>query len=116
LAEPYALKGENHPNFGKTLSEETSKKNILAEPHAAKKIEHSGRFKTAYGENNTMFGANRKGENNPMYGKPKPLGAGSPFQAIEVFDNKNNQTTTYDSIREAARACPASQAQILINQ
>jgi len=39
-----------------------------------------------------------------MHGKPKPSGAGSPSQAIEVFDNKNNQTTTYDSIREAARA------------
>jgi len=39
-----------------------------------------------------------------MHGKPKPEGAGSPSQAIEVFDNKNNQTTTYDSIREAARA------------
>ena len=39
-----------------------------------------------------------------MHGKPKPSGAGTPSQAIEVFDNKNNQTTTYNSIRVAARA------------
>jgi hypothetical protein len=39
-----------------------------------------------------------------MYGKAKPAGAGTPSQAIEVFDNKNNQTTTYDSISAAARA------------
>ena len=39
-----------------------------------------------------------------MHGKPKPEGAGSPSQAIEVFDNKNNQTTTYNSISAAARA------------
>jgi len=29
-----------------------------------------------------------------MLGKPRPEGAGMPSQAIEVFDNKNNQTTT----------------------
>jgi len=43
------------------------------------------------------------GENNPMFGKPKPEGAGRPSQQIEVTDIKNNTTTTYDSIREAAR-------------
>ena len=46
----------------------------------------------------------KKGEKNPMHGKPKPEGAGSPSQQIEVFDKENNQTTTYDSIHEAARA------------
>ena len=50
---------------------------------AAKKIENSGRFKP---------------------GQPKPEGSGNPSQQIEVIDNKNNQTTTYDSINEAARA------------
>jgi len=49
-----------------------------------------------------MFG--KTGENHPNYGKPRPEGAGSPSQAIEVFDNKNNQTTTYDSMGEAGRA------------
>jgi group I intron endonuclease len=68
------------------------------------------------GENNPMFGKNhneetiqimsdaKKGENNPMHGKPRPEGAGRPSQVIEVFDLKENITTTYDSIREAARA------------
>jgi len=45
-----------------------------------------------------------KGENHPNYGKDRYEGAGRPSQAIEVIDNKNNQTTTYDSISEAARA------------
>ena len=46
----------------------------------------------------------KKGENHPMFGKPRPEGFGKPSQQIEVTDIKNNQTTTYDSIREAARA------------
>jgi group I intron endonuclease len=62
-------KGENNPNFGQTLSEETRTK--ISD---AKK------------------------------GKPRPLGAGKFSQAIEVFDKETNQTTTYDSINEAARA------------
>ena len=36
--------------------------------------------------------------------KKKHKGSGRASQAIEVFDNKNNQTTTYDSISAAARA------------
>jgi hypothetical protein len=45
-----------------------------------------------------------QGENNPMFGKPKPLGAGSPAKVIEVFDLKENTKTYYNSISEAARA------------
>ena len=37
-------------------------------------------------------------------GKPKIEGSGSPSQAIEVTDIKNNTTTSYNSISEAARA------------
>ena len=37
-------------------------------------------------------------------GQPRPEGAGRPSQAIEVTDIKNNITTSYDSIGEAARA------------
>lgn len=71
---------------------------------------------TKKGENNPMFGKNHSdetktkisgaitGENHPMYGKPKPEGAGRLSQQIEVTDIKNNQTASYDSIREAARA------------
>ena len=39
-----------------------------------------------------------------MHGKPRPSGAGKPSQQIEVTDIKNNTTTSYDSIGEAARA------------
>jgi len=68
------------------------------------------------GENNPMFGKNhteetktimsdaKKGENHPNFGKQKYEGSGTPSQAIEVTDIKNNQTTTYDSMGEAARA------------
>jgi hypothetical protein len=37
-------------------------------------------------------------------GQVKPVGSGRPCKRIEVFDNKNNSTTIYDSIRAAARA------------
>jgi hypothetical protein len=50
----------------------------------------------------------KKGKNKPMFGQPRAEGAGSPSQQIEVIDNKNNQTTTYNCISEAAIACPAS--------
>ena len=57
------------------------------------------------------------GENNPMFGQPKPKGAGigRPSQAIEVTDIKNNTTTTYDSIREAARALNINKSSIQTN-
>jgi len=47
-------------------------------------------------------------------GKPKIEGSGTgrPYQAIEVFNKENNQTTTYDSISEAARALNISQSTI----
>jgi group I intron endonuclease len=44
------------------------------------------------------------GDNNHMYGKPRPEGAGSPSQAIEVFDLQENTKTSYNSMNEAARA------------
>ena len=37
-------------------------------------------------------------------GQPKIEGTGIPSQQIEVFDNKNNTITSYDSMSEAARA------------
>jgi group I intron endonuclease len=45
-----------------------------------------------------------KGENHPMYGKPKPKGAGSPAKKCSVFDKNTNETIVYESISEAARA------------
>jgi len=49
-----------------------------------------------------MFG--KTGENHHNFGKAKPFGSGKPSQQISVFDEENNQTTIYDSIREAVRA------------
>ena len=52
------LQGENHPNWGKSLSEETRKK--ISEALKGKFV----------GENNPNYGSHKlKGENNPMYGK-----------------------------------------------
>jgi len=50
---------------------------------AAKKMDNSGRYKP---------------------GQPKTEGSGRPSQQIEVTDIKNNTTTSYNSISEAARA------------
>nr|YP_009568491.1 hypothetical protein [Drechslerella brochopaga]QBL02571.1 hypothetical protein [Drechslerella brochopaga] len=50
-----------------------------------------------------MSGA-KTGKNHPMYGKAKAEGSGSPYQKISVFDNKNNITTYYNSMSEAAKA------------
>jgi group I intron endonuclease len=97
-------------NTGHKHSEETRKQMS----DTAKEIENPGRFST--GENHPNFGKNHSdetrkkisdamsGENNPMFGKPKIEGSGKPSQSIKVFDLKENTTTTYDSIREAARA------------
>ena len=72
------------PMSGRTHSDES--KQIMSE---LKKIKNSGSFK--------------KGENHPNYGQPKIEGSGKPSQAIEVTDIQNNNTTTYNSMREAAR-------------
>ena len=52
-----------------------------------------------------------------MFGKPKYEGllAGKPSQAIEVTDKKTNQTTTYNSINEAARALNLYDHKIISN-
>jgi len=67
----------------------------------AKKIDHPGRYKT--------------GENNPMYNKPKPVGAGRVSQQIEVTDITNNTTISYDSICEAARTLNLPSHSIILN-
>ena len=60
--------------------------------------------KTLSDETKTIMSEAKKGKNNPMYNKPRPEGVGSPSQAIEVTDIKNNTTTSYDSMSAAARA------------
>ena len=82
-----------NPMSGRQHSEKT--KQIMSD--AAKERENSGCFKT--------------GENNPNYGK-KVKGSGSPSQAIEVTDIKNDTTITYDSMGEAARALNINISQI----
>jgi hypothetical protein len=42
----------------------------------------------------------------------RPEGAGKPCQIIEVIDIKNNITTTYNSISEAALELDIKQSQI----
>lgn len=80
-------KGENHPMFGKSHFEETLAK--MSDSH--KKIKHPCHFKT--------------GKSNPMFGQPRPKGAGILPQVIEVIDKENNDNkNTYPSIREAALA------------
>jgi len=39
-----------------------------------------------------------------MYNQPRPIGAGSPSQQIEVTDITNDTTTSYDSMSAAAIA------------
>jgi hypothetical protein len=39
-----------------------------------------------------------------LKGQAKPAGSGMPSQKIEVFDLQEKTTTSYNSIKEAARA------------
>ena len=100
------------PMSGRKHSDKTKK--ILSD---AKKIENPGRFKT--GENHPMYGKNHTEEtktkiSDTKKGQPKPEGAGSPSQAIEVTDITNDITTSYDSISEAARALNIHPAHIVM--
>jgi hypothetical protein len=78
------------PKAGSSLGHKHSEESKKIMSEIAKKIEHSGRYKS--------------GENHPNYGKPKTEGSGNPSQAIEVTDIKNNITTSYDSIHKASIA------------
>jgi len=93
-----ALKGENHPNYGKTRSNET-------------KTKISDTKKGISGKNHTE--ESKKIMSEAKKGKPKVEGSGKPSQQIEVTDIKNNQTTTYDSISEASRALNISSHKII---
>ena len=47
-------------------------------------------------------------------GRPRPEGAGSPSQQIEVTDIKNDTTTSYNSMSEAAHALNIHPAHIVM--
>ena len=66
----------------------------------AKKIDHSGRYKS--------------GENHPNFGQ-KVEGSGKPSQQIEVFDFQEKTTTYYNSMGEAAKALNISSHNIIRN-
>lgn len=62
-----------------------------------------------YGKKHTLetlekMSAIHQGENNPRFGKPRPEGAGKPYQKLQVFDKDRNVITLYSSISEAAKA------------
>lgn len=94
----FGKKGNDHPSFGKIHSEET-----LAKMSATQKtIDRSGAKHPRLGK--THSEETREKLSIAMKGKSRAKEAGRPSQKIEVFDKKNNQTTYYDSIHEAARA------------
>jgi hypothetical protein len=55
-------------------------------------------------ETRGKIGVAIQGENHPMFGKPRAIGAGKPSQSILVVDLEKNTETTYNSFSEAALA------------
>jgi len=106
------------------LSSLQHKYNILEKAGSLLGFKHSQESKTIMsdnnkGENNHMFGKNhsdntRKKISEANKGKTRAVGAGSPSQAIEVFDKNTNETITYESISAAARALNINQARIVM--
>jgi group I intron endonuclease len=86
------------PMSGRKHSEKT--KQIMSE------TENSGRFKPGH----KHLDEARKKMSEAKLGKPRPEVAGRPYQAIEVFDIKNNLTTQYESISAAAIALDIKQS------
>jgi len=90
------------------LSSENHEYNILETAGSSIGRKHSDKTKT-------IMSDAKKGEKNPMYGKPKPVGAGTGkvAQKIEVIDKNSNEITVYNSISEAAKALNISHTRIV---
>lgn len=113
-----ALKGENHPLFGKFHSEETLAQMSMIK--LGKEISEATRAKLSEafkGEKNPMFGKKHSEEilkkmSASLLGRKKPEMSGKVPVKIEVVDIKNNKTTSYDSISAAALALNIGQSTI----
>jgi NUMOD3 motif/NUMOD1 domain len=74
------------------------------------------RFGTKHSEEaRQKMSESHKGENNPMYGKPRPVGAGSPSVQIEVFDLETRMKTIYPSMSAVAKALNCNESSIRSN-
>jgi len=96
------------PMMGRKHSEETLAK-MKERKHTEEtraKISSSKAGQKLSEESRAKMSSSKAGEKHPMFGKykPRPEGAGRPYQKIEVIDIKNNITTIYDSISAAALA------------
>jgi group I intron endonuclease len=94
------------------LSSFTHEYNILEKAGSRLGSTHNNK-----GENNPMFGQNhseetRKKISDAMVGNTNSKNHPNS-QQIQVFDEKTNQTTTYNSIREAARALNINKSSIV---
>jgi len=98
------MSGRKHSDASKIIMSD-AKKGITGENHHMFGRTHSEKSKT-------IMSDAKKGEKNPMFSKPRAEGAGSPSQSIEVLDIKNNTTTNYDSMSEAARALNCDESSI----
>jgi group I intron endonuclease len=90
------------PMSGRKHSEKT--KTIMSD--AKKGTNHPNYGKTLSDETKKILSEAKKG-------KPRAEGAGKPSQQIEVIDIKNNITTSYNSISEAARTLNINNATIV---
>ena len=121
-----AILKHGHSNFSLTILEYCEPEQCIQRedyylcslPHEYNILEKAGsRLGSKHSdESKIIMSEAKKGENHPNYGKPKYKGSGtgSPPQAIEVFDNKNNTTTSYYSISEAARALNIKHTRIVM--
>lgn len=95
---PSNLRAVSHTgNMNNPLSVEERKRVFSSEEYRAKR--------------SAIMKGKNSGENNPMYGKPRPEGASVPPKPIKVFKN-GNLIAIYPCINEAARDLNLSRGNI----